>query len=131
MMRKMIPLSVAAVAIFLFTGQRASAGSPYDLTAVDDLAAGYDYASSAYDNNPDDWDAYYAYYYAYYAQYYANFAYTYDDQNCWYYACYYAECAAMYAIDSYDANDDEDSNAFYAWMYCSDGSDYAWNAYTY
>ncbi len=129
MIRKMIPWSVMTMALLLLTNQKASATSPYDLTALEDLTAAHDYATSAYDDHPDSIDAYYAYYYSYYAQYYASYAYTYDDQNAWYWAYLYAQDAYSYALDDYDLTGDP--NAFYAYYYSSYGSMYAYDAYTY
>src|ERR1700687_3879183 len=108
MSRNALTLTAAAVALLWLTGQRANAASPYDPYAVDYLTAGFDYATSSYVDNPDDWDAYCAYIYSYYAQYFANVAYAYDDQTCWYYAYVYGSYATSFALDSYYATGELD-----------------------
>lgn len=129
MLRNFLLLTALSAGLFFFPVPSAQAGSPYDFTAYDDISAAYDHAASAYFDNPDNLDAYYAYYYSYYAQYYASFAYTYDYQSAWYYAWYYADCASSYALDDYDLT--WDSSSFYAYYYAYYGSLYAWDAYTY
>ena len=128
MPKKLFLLPALVLSALLFApSQRASAASPYDLYAYDDLVTGFEYAMNAYEADPSDPNAYDAALYGYYAQYYASVADNSDNQFAWYYAYLLGSTAADHALAVYEDTGDIDSG--YAHYYLSTGATYALYAY--